>query len=103
MYSDSSINPNHDNILNPLPDLTSSHLSATEMAAVTWPEMGGIHPFAPASQAKGYHQMFEELKDDLCKITGVLACHYNLGLSDFITSTHTILSPLYSLLVSCRL
>ncbi|MFT4736426.1 MAG: glycine dehydrogenase [Cyclobacteriaceae bacterium] len=46
-------------------------LNATsEMIPVTWPEFGGIHPFAPASQTLGYQQMLSELHDWLAEITG---------------------------------
>ena len=46
-------------------------LNATaEMLPVTWPEFGGLHPFAPLSQAKGYQQMLGELGDWLIEITG---------------------------------
>ncbi len=46
-------------------------LNATaEMIPVTWPEFGQIHPFAPREQAKGYTQLFDELSDWLCEITG---------------------------------
>jgi glycine dehydrogenase len=46
-------------------------LNATaEMIPLTWPEFGGLHPFCPADQAAGYHQMFEELEAWLSDITG---------------------------------
>ena len=46
-------------------------LNATsEMIAVTWPEFGNIHPFAPVDQTQGYQMMFEELCDWLSEITG---------------------------------
>jgi glycine dehydrogenase len=46
-------------------------LNATaEMIPVTWPEMGSIHPFAPANQTEGYHELFKNLQDWLCEITG---------------------------------
>ncbi len=46
-------------------------LNATaEMIPVTWPEFGQIHPFAPEDQVKGYKQLFRELNDWLCEITG---------------------------------
>ncbi len=49
-------------------------LNATsEMMPVSWPETGGIHPFAPLSQAEGYLQMFEELSRWLAEITGFAA------------------------------
>jgi glycine cleavage system P protein (glycine dehydrogenase) len=46
-------------------------LNATsEMIPVTWPEFGGIHPFAPMEQAAGYQEMFKELVSWLSEITG---------------------------------
>ncbi|RYU96907.1 aminomethyl-transferring glycine dehydrogenase [Emticicia agri] len=46
-------------------------LNATaEMIPVTWPEFGKMHPFAPQEQTQGYQQLFEELNDWLCAITG---------------------------------
>ena len=49
-------------------------LNATaEMIPVTWPEFGGIHPFAPVEQTRGYQMMFKQLSDWLCEITGFAA------------------------------
>ena len=48
--------------------------AASEMIPVSWPEFGGIHPFAPTSQVKGYHQIFEDLARYLCECTGFTAC-----------------------------
>ncbi|GAB3510165.1 aminomethyl-transferring glycine dehydrogenase [Emticicia fontis] len=46
-------------------------LNATaEMIPVTWPEFGKMHPFAPQEQTQGYQQLFQELNDWLCAITG---------------------------------
>ena len=46
-------------------------LNATsEMIPVTWPELGHMHPFAPANQAKGYHEMITHLEEWLKEITG---------------------------------
>ena len=46
-------------------------LNATaEMIPVTWPEIGGLHPFAPVEQAKGYAQIFSDLQTWLCEVTG---------------------------------
>ena len=46
-------------------------LNATsEMIPVTWPEFGQMHPFAPASQTKGYQQLFQDLSCWLSEITG---------------------------------
>ena len=49
-------------------------LNATaEMIPVTWPEFGGIHPFAPTSQTVGYQVLFRELEAWLAEITGFAA------------------------------
>jgi len=46
-------------------------LNATsEMLPITWPEFSDIHPFVPAEQAAGYHQLFSELEDMLIACTG---------------------------------
>jgi len=46
-------------------------LNATsEMIPVTWPEFADMHPFAPADQARGYHQLFRELEEMLIACTG---------------------------------
>jgi glycine dehydrogenase len=44
--------------------------AAAEMFPVTWPEVGGLHPFAPREQAKGYTSMFRRLESALAAITG---------------------------------
>ncbi|GAB4001923.1 aminomethyl-transferring glycine dehydrogenase [Spirosoma daeguense] len=49
-------------------------LNATaEMIPVTWPEFGKLHPFAPKDQTLGYQQLFSDLNDWLCEITGFSA------------------------------
>ena len=46
-------------------------LNATsEMIPITWTEFSDLHPFAPAGQAEGYHQLFRELEDMLKACTG---------------------------------
>jgi glycine dehydrogenase len=46
-------------------------LNATaEMIPVTWPELGQMHPFAPADQTLGYQEMIINLEDWLKEITG---------------------------------
>ncbi|PRY14765.1 glycine dehydrogenase [Pontibacter ummariensis] len=46
-------------------------LNATaEMIPVTWPEIGQLHPFAPADQTQGYKQIFTDLESWLCEVTG---------------------------------
>jgi glycine dehydrogenase len=44
--------------------------AATELLPLSWPEIGNLHPFVPADQAKGYHELMDELAADLCIITG---------------------------------
>ena len=48
--------------------------AATEMIPVSWPSFGGLHPFAPAEQTKGYQEIAKELSDYLCETTGFTAC-----------------------------
>jgi glycine dehydrogenase len=48
--------------------------AATEMIPVSWPEFGGLHPFAPANQTAGYQQIIDELNQYLCAVTGFTAC-----------------------------
>ena len=46
-------------------------LNATsEMIPVTWPEFGGLHPFAPRDQVRGYHEMIGGLTEWLKAVTG---------------------------------
>ncbi len=45
--------------------------AATEMLPLSWIEFNGIHPFVPKNQARGYHEMMEELRRDLAEITGM--------------------------------
>ncbi len=44
--------------------------AAVEMLPLSWPEFGNLHPFVPADQAAGYHQLLDELEEDLKVITG---------------------------------
>ncbi|MCP4443282.1 MAG: aminomethyl-transferring glycine dehydrogenase [Aureispira sp.] len=48
--------------------------AAAELIPVTWEPFSSLHPFVPADQAAGYHQIFEELEAYLCEITGFTAC-----------------------------
>ncbi len=54
----------------PLGSCTMKLNATTEMAGLTWPEFGNIHPFVPLDQAQGYAQIINELSDDLKEITG---------------------------------
>ncbi len=57
----------------PLGSCTMKLNATTEMLPVTWPEVGGLHPFAPASQTKGYQELFRNLETWLCEVTGFAA------------------------------
>jgi glycine dehydrogenase len=54
----------------PLGSCTMKLNATAEMFPVTWPEVGNIHPFAPADQTAGYREMFAALQHDLAEITG---------------------------------
>ena len=44
--------------------------AATELIPVSWPEFSKLHPFAPADQTTGFHQLIHELENYLTAITG---------------------------------
>ncbi|MBN1118254.1 MAG: aminomethyl-transferring glycine dehydrogenase [Bacteroidales bacterium] len=50
--------------------------AAVEMLALSWPEIGEIHPFVPLNQTEGYQQLFHELGKTLLKITGFEAISF---------------------------
>jgi glycine dehydrogenase len=54
----------------PLGSCTMKLNASAEMFPVTWPEVGGLHPFAPAEQARGYRALFDRLEAALAEITG---------------------------------
>lgn len=54
----------------PLGSCTMKLNASVEMAGMTWPEFGNIHPFVPLDQAEGYTQIISELSEDLKEITG---------------------------------
>jgi len=58
------------NSMIPLGSCTMKLNAAAELIPVTWPEFGKLHPFAPTDQAAGYTQIFSELEEMLCEITG---------------------------------
>ncbi len=57
----------------PLGSCTMKLNATTEMAAVTWPEFAGIHPFAPSDQTQGYLRLIGELERMLASATGYAA------------------------------
>ena len=54
----------------PLGSCTMKLNATSEMIPVTWSEFGGLHPFAPAWQAKGLVGMIRELEGMLAECTG---------------------------------
>ena len=54
----------------PLGSCTMKLNATTEMLAVTWPEFGAMHPFAPVDQTRGYQLLLEELEHMLLECTG---------------------------------
>jgi glycine dehydrogenase len=54
----------------PLGSCTMKLNAATEMQLISYHEFNGLHPFAPLYQTHGYQQMFAELEDMLCDLTG---------------------------------
>lgn len=54
----------------PLGSCTMKLNAATEMAAITWPEFAGIHPFAPAADVQGYLELVDQLEGWLAEVTG---------------------------------
>ncbi|CED82749.1 glycine dehydrogenase [Phaffia rhodozyma] len=54
----------------PLGSCTMKLNSNASMVPLTLPGFGGIHPFAPADQTKGYQELIKELEHDLAIVTG---------------------------------
>ncbi|CAI4230892.1 unnamed protein product [Auanema sp. JU1783] len=54
----------------PLGSCTMKLNASAELIPITWPEFNNIHPYAPTSQTKGYQEVFNNLENWLCEITG---------------------------------
>ena len=59
-----------DRTMIPLGSCTMKLNATAEMIPVTWPEFGGLHPFAPLEQCEGYLELFTDLERMLCETTG---------------------------------
>ncbi len=59
-----------DRAMIPLGSCTMKLNATAEMLPIAWPEFAEIHPFAPAEQAEGYHELIDDLSKKLCEITG---------------------------------
>ena len=57
----------------PLGSCTMKLNAASTLLPLTWPEWGGLHPFAPVEQTEGYQEVFRQLSDALAKATGFTA------------------------------
>src|SRR5574340_1207091 len=57
----------------PLGSCTMKLNATSEMLPVTWPQLAGLHPFAPSDQAGGYHAMIADLERWLAEVTGMSA------------------------------
>ncbi|NYF96674.1 aminomethyl-transferring glycine dehydrogenase [Janibacter cremeus] len=54
----------------PLGSCTMKLNATTEMAAITWPEFAGLHPFAPDEQTVGIRELVTQLSGWLSEVTG---------------------------------
>ena len=59
-----------DRTMIPLGSCTMKLNATAEMIPMTWREFGGLHPYAPSEQARGYAELFDALERELCEITG---------------------------------
>jgi glycine dehydrogenase len=60
----------------PLGSCTMKLNAAAEMIPITWPELTGVHPFAPADQQQGYQRIYSDLEGWLGEITGLPAVSF---------------------------
>ncbi|MDE0977358.1 MAG: aminomethyl-transferring glycine dehydrogenase, partial [Arenicellales bacterium] len=54
----------------PLGSCTMKLNATSELLPISIRDFTNLHPFAPLEQTQGYQQLFEELEDMLCEITG---------------------------------
>ena len=54
----------------PLGSCTMKLNASAEMFPISWPEFSSLHPFVPEDQSTGYQQLFSQLEEWLCNITG---------------------------------
>ena len=59
-----------DRTMIPLGSCTMKLNATAEMFPISWPEWNSLHPFAPRDQTQGYQEMFRDLEQKLCAITG---------------------------------
>ncbi|ALG84981.1 aminomethyl-transferring glycine dehydrogenase [Gordonia phthalatica] len=54
----------------PLGSCTMKLNATTEMEPITWPEIGGLHPFAPLADTEGIRELIGQLESWLVAVTG---------------------------------
>ena len=54
----------------PLGSCTMKLNATSELQPIGFRDFNALHPFAPLDQTQGYQQLFEELEDMLCEVTG---------------------------------
>ena len=59
-----------DRAMIPLGSCTMKLNASTELQGLSYREFSAMHPFVPIDQAQGYQQLFEELEDMLCDLSG---------------------------------
>ncbi|UYV38972.1 aminomethyl-transferring glycine dehydrogenase [Rhodobacteraceae bacterium D3-12] len=59
-----------DRAMIPLGSCTMKLNAAAEMIPISWREFANLHPYCPADQAAGYHELISDLSAKLCQITG---------------------------------
>ncbi|MCZ2292687.1 MAG: aminomethyl-transferring glycine dehydrogenase [Burkholderiales bacterium] len=59
-----------DRTMIPLGSCTMKLNATSEMIPITWPQFANLHPFAPADQLAGWHELNDQLCAWLSKVTG---------------------------------
>lgn len=62
-----------DRTMIPLGSCTMKLNAAVELEAISWPGFADLHPYAPADQAEGYHELTGRLEAVLADLTGYAA------------------------------
>ena len=62
------------NSMIPLGSCTMKLNATTQLMPLSYEAFSQIHPFVPMEQAAGYQQVFTELEQHLCDVTGFSAC-----------------------------
>ena len=62
-----------DRTMIPLGSCTMKLNAAASMEPISWPAFAGIHPFAPADQARGWAKLIDDLEAWLADLTGYAA------------------------------